>query len=499
MALRLLVALAPSLIITHSLAAPPSRAAPVAALDSDPIIHASAAGSRDLPDLRRALSDDSTSAPDIFRSKVSSLVANGVADLFQGLPNGQDVQALVGLRDSQVAKLPIQVINLPPYANWTHRGWNVRFHGNVLKQPELGRHQLDDLTNTLLIDTKIQDLPPSQAEQARNVTSQIFVIQQGGANVSFELETGAGGAVTPDERSHTIRFPYSTTTQGDFDAFVPIVSNSLRPGNVSNEIQRLGVYINGAQTGNATAYLVPPHGLTVLSDIDDILRITKIYRPEEGLLNTIARPYIPWMNMPEIFANWSTSLPNTHFHYLTTTPEQITRPYMQFIYSNYPGGSFDTRPLNFSDMSATLSIRKFLLAKIFETFPQRKFILVADTTNSDVLRAYPSLAHDYPRQVQCIFIRNTTATDPANKFPYDTSGFEGLDDNKYLFFNVPVTSPVRFGHGVRLLTSAQDDLKGLDVLRGQCNNRTVQQSVTFGLQGLPLGINFGGGKNTTGN
>jgi len=74
-----------------------------------------------------------------------------------------------------------------------------------------------------------------------------------------------------------------------------------------------------------------------------------------------------------------------HFHYLTTTPEQITKNYMQFIYDTYPGGSFDTRPLNFSDVSATLSIRKYLLDKIFLTYPKRKFILVADTSNSDVM------------------------------------------------------------------------------------------------------------------
>ena len=93
--------------------------------------------------------------------------------------------------------------------------------------------------------------------------------------------------------------------------------------------------------------------------------------------------------MPDIYRNWSNALPNLHFHYLTTTPEQKTRNYMQFIYATYPGGSFDTRPLNFSDVDATLSIRKFLLDKIFQTFPHRKFILVADTSNSDVMRDYP--------------------------------------------------------------------------------------------------------------
>jgi phosphatidate phosphatase APP1 len=95
----------------------------------------------------------------------------------------------------------------------------------------------------------------------------------------------------------------------------------------------MNVYTNGTDTGNATAYLVPTTGLTIISDIDDILRVTKIYEPKEGLLNSFARDFYPWMNMPEIYANWSKSIPGFHFHYLTTTPEQATRVYMNFIYN----------------------------------------------------------------------------------------------------------------------------------------------------------------------
>ena len=174
--------------------------------------------------------------------------------------------------------------------------------------------------------------------------------------------------------------------------------------------------------------------------------------------------------MPQIYANWSQSLPNLHFHYLTTTPEQITRNYMQFIFADYPLGSFDTRPLNFSDVAATLQIRKFLLDKIFQTFPDRKFILVADTSNSDVMTDYPEMVKQYPGQVQCIFLRNTSATDPGDRFPYDTSGFKGINQDKYMFFLTP------------------DDLTNLDIENGQCYNRTVKQNVTFGYQGLPFGL-----------
>ena len=127
----------------------------------------------------------------------------------------------------------------------------------------------------------------------------------------------------------------------------------------------------------------------------------------------------------------------------------MTRPYEAFISAHYPAGSFDTRPLNFSNIDETLSVRKYLLQKLFATFPERQFVLVADTSNSDVMKAYPQLAHDHPDQVQCIFLRNTSSTDDSDWFPYDTSGFEGLNNKSYMFFNVP------------------DDLRGLDIANGQ--------------------------------
>jgi len=336
-----------------------------------------------------------------------------------------------------------------PYGNWTNQGWNVRFHGNVFKQPNISESKLDDLANGFLIGTSVQSLPPSQASQARNLTAEIYVLQQSNQNVTFSLkpaptagasgEQGGGGAVTPPGGSQQVKFPTPTTPEGDFDGFVQIKDEGLLSGNTTSEIQRLNVYTEGDINGNATAYLVPPKGLTIVSDIDDILRVTKIYQPKEGLLNSFARPFTPWMNMPDIYANWSRSIPNFHFHYLTTTPEQATRNYMDFIYKTYPGGSFDTRPLNFSDVSATLSIRKFLLEKVFQTFPERKFILIADTSNSDVMRDYPAMVTEFPGQVQCILLRNTSATDDGDKFPYDTSGFKDLNTSTYMFFHVPVS------------------------------------------------------------
>ncbi|KIW03064.1 uncharacterized protein PV09_05713 [Verruconis gallopava] len=438
-------------------------------------------------DRRNILSDlegDVKSVLSVLGSDIPSYVASGVPNFFQNFPSGEAVQSSLGIDSSQLAALPTNVLNLPPYGNWTDQGWNVRFHGNVYKQPNTSIDKLNELANVFLIGTSIQDLPADQQAQARNLTAEIFVVQQGNETVTLNLEPapsagssgepGGGGAVQAPGGTQNLTLPYPTTGEGDFDVFMPIQQGNLMAGNATQEIQRLNVYANGSDLGNATAYLVPPTGFTVVSDIDDILRITKIYEPKEGLLNSFARPYVQWENMPDIYANWSRSIPNIHFHYLTTTPEQVTRNYMDFIYKTYPGGSFDTRPLNFSNVDATLSIRKFLLDKIFDTFPTRKFILVADTSNSDVMRDYPQLATDRPDQVQCIFLRNTSATDSGDKFPYDTSGFKGIPQNKYMFFKVP------------------DDLKNLDVVGGQCWNQTIPQNVTFGLQDEELGIHGSG-------
>ncbi|RCI14223.1 hypothetical protein L249_6187 [Ophiocordyceps polyrhachis-furcata BCC 54312] len=446
-----------------------------------------------------------SSLADEAGSKVSSFANSGILDFPFGFPTGSEVLKSADVSETGLAALPTEVLNLPPYGNWTDQGWNVRVHGNVYKTPNISESKIDSLANVFLIGTSVEELQPQEQAQARNLTRSIFIVQQGDRSVTMDFvndvsvrPNASGGAVNAGDRSVTmdfvndvsvrpnasggavnagggsqkIKLPFNTTAQGDFDVFVKLDQNTrgLMDGNKTSRIQTLNLYAEGTDTGNATAYLVPAKGVTIVSDIDDILRVTKIYQPKEGLLNTFARPFRAWENMPQIYANWSSSMDDVHFHYLTTTPEQGTRLYMDFIYKTYPLGSFDTRPLNFSDLKATLAIRKSLLDKVFQTFPERKFILVADTSNSDVMKDYPRLYHEHPDQVLCIFLRNTSATDPSDRFPYDTSGFRGIPQQNYMFFTVP------------------DDLKGLNVLGGQCHNESVRQNVTFRTQGLPFGL-----------
>jgi hypothetical protein len=140
------------------------------------------------------------------------------------------------------------------------------------------------------------------------------------------------------------------------------------------------------------------------------------------------------------YRNWSISLPNLHFHYLVSlldVPDCIVAAYSPLHYRRRPPNNLLQEEFpdrqgggNVAKVEGTGVERSTRVVVVFETFPQRKFILIADTSNSDVMRDYPEMATDFPGQVQCIFLRNTSATDSGDKFPYDTSGFKKLNQSR---------------------------------------------------------------------
>ena len=104
--------------------------------------------------------------------------------------------------------------------------------------------------------------------------------------------------------------------------------------------------------------------------------------------------------------------------------------------------------------------------------------------------------------------RNTSATDSADHFPYNTKGFQDLNQQSYMFFLQPSKSLQKFtalsveprqsqaswpqttkqNHYCTQANDFQDDLTNLDIVGGHCLNNSIRQNVTFGYQGLPFGL-----------
>jgi hypothetical protein len=451
-----------------------------------------------LANLQHCQATPTQEAPLAQRDLLSDLgngLSEGVRDVlahsilqrwWQDLPTGeQKVKDSFNIKNLDSLNGETEFLNIPGYANYTTAGWNARIRGQMYTLPyfNLPQSKKDDLAEDFLPGVDWNTLSATEKDNARNLTGHIYSIPKPGQDVTFHFKVAPqspGSATGGQTWEQVVKFPYTTNSAGEVAGFLPLSdpNKQLPAGNGSGGVAGiLDTWTKGIQSGNATTYLVPKEGITILSDIDDILRVTKIYIPKEGLYNSFARDFTPWLNMPSIYASWSTQNTNSssgaqssspyHFHYLTTTPEQATRTYMDFIYSYYPLGSFDTRPLNFTTVAQTLNTRRELLYQIFQTFPQRRFVLVGDISNSDVLSEYPKLVQTFPGQVHCILMRNISKTDPKFHMPYNTAEFESLKSGQYMFFSTP------------------DDLKGLNFANGDCVNHSVEQSTDFGWHNLP--------------
>ncbi|KAI0647602.1 hypothetical protein C8Q79DRAFT_1009675 [Trametes meyenii] len=303
--------------------------------------------------------------------------------------------------------------------------WNVRFYGLAYKLPNISTSDLDSLINGL----KTDDLNSTQTSLLQNRTQDLASIPIPSANLSA-LIFANGSAVT-----HSSGIQLNTADEvGGFDQLVAVPD--LGGNSSSVRVIETGI-TNVTGPRNGTVILVPSSGISVVSDIDDVTRITKVYVPNQGLYNSFVQPY---------------TLPGAAFHYDTTTPVELTRTYVDYLFSNFPLGSLEMRPINITEPSQILEARtrQNSLLKLFQTFPQRKFVLVGDTSSSTLLSAYPQIAQQ------------------------NTSDFKNINNNTWFFYRTA------------------DDLFNLDIAGGQCRNDSIPQNVIFGEQGGVLGDNGAG-------
>ena len=218
------------------------------------------------------------------------------------------------LSQKQAKALPIRALNLPSYGNWTDgEGWKLHVHGNVFRQPNASNHTLDKWARLIMIfGTKVKDLPQEEQDLARNMTAEILTLAVGEDSVR-SMDIKEQGEREVERR--TVDLPPTINT-GDFDGWLPLGDMSqLRPGNDSaTPVQQLDLLIHGANGSESTGFLVPPNGISIVSDVDDILRTAQIWNWRHMLESAISREFEPWKNMPgncfglevEPIAHWLT-------------------------------------------------------------------------------------------------------------------------------------------------------------------------------------------------
>lgn len=191
-------------------------------------------------------------------------------------------------------------------------------------------------------------------------------------------------------------------------------------------------------------HLLGPTGLSVISDIDDTIKITNVRDMRALLTNTFLREFAAVDKMARLYRRWEEA--GASFHYVSSSPWQLYGELASFLQADgFPPGTFDLRLFRWKDESffnlfASPEVTKpQAIEPILRTLPGRKFLLVGDSGEKDP-EVYAELARRHPEQIVAIYIRDVT-NEPAES-PRYKSLFGGLPRGLWRVFKDPDELPL---------------------------------------------------------
>ncbi|MBP7951072.1 MAG: DUF2183 domain-containing protein [Verrucomicrobiales bacterium] len=184
---------------------------------------------------------------------------------------------------------------------------------------------------------------------------------------------------------------------------------------------------------------ISPCGVSVISDLDDTIKITGVTNRQEMLANTFCKPWQPVPGMPELYRHWEQR--GAAFHYLSASPRLLCPALEEFRADcHFPAGSWTLRPFRLTDRTISYlftepnAFKKSAIARLLADFPKRQFILVGDSGEQDP-EIYAAVARAFSDQILRIFIRNLPeASRPDAAY---ASLFAGVPSGKWKVFRKP--------------------------------------------------------------
>lgn len=168
-----------------------------------------------------------------------------------------------------------------------------------------------------------------------------------------------------------------------------------------------------ARTFSSAIFPLEAEGLSVISDIDDTIKITEVRDKEATLRNTFLREFQAVPGMTELYQSLARSN-GAAFHYISASPWQLYEPLATFIVSNgFPAGTFELKEFRwknrtfFSLFASPEKYKPGVIEPLLKRFPKRKFILIGDSGERDP-EIYGALARKFPEQITHIYIRDVT-------------------------------------------------------------------------------------------
>ncbi len=160
--------------------------------------------------------------------------------------------------------------------------------------------------------------------------------------------------------------------------------------------------------------LIPEEGLTVISDVDDTIKISEVLDKKVLIKNTFVKPYKTTKGFPEYYKTLKKQ--GAYFHYVSASPWQLQPSLKPFMDAHYPKGTIilrnfrlkDSSLLDFLKSSAEYKVKQ--IKNIIERYPKHQFILIGDSGEHDP-DVYAKIYQLFPKNIKAIQIRAVAGSD----------------------------------------------------------------------------------------
>jgi len=193
-----------------------------------------------------------------------------------------------------------------------------------------------------------------------------------------------------------------------------------------------------SQTFEGRVRLLEPEGLTILSDIDDTVKVSNVRDRQSLLRNTFLRDFEAVPGMAARYNEWHSDR-GAHVHFVSSSPWQLYEELSEFLRrEDFPESTLSLKHVRLKDSSALnllddpLEAKTSTIEAFIRRFPDREFVLVGDSGEMDP-EVYGEIARRHPGRVLRIFIRDVSGEDPgAARY---RAAFEGVPERKWELFD----------------------------------------------------------------
>ena len=162
--------------------------------------------------------------------------------------------------------------------------------------------------------------------------------------------------------------------------------------------------------------IIGEKGYSIISDIDDTIKISNVLNRNELMRNTFTKKFEPVDGMSKLYKIFEKK--ECSFHYVSGSPWQLYSPINNFIIDEqFPIGTVDLKYFRIKDKSLIefifadqLTYKLNTIKTMLDRFPGRQFILIGDSGEKDP-EVYSELANQYKDRIKYIFIRDVGLID----------------------------------------------------------------------------------------